>query len=184
MKAYAIFISSPCIVLHAMLHSQSCRLHKQPCCYSGRLFSSLFGSHDHHPQAGSPRSHGEQPVSSPAAESGSHHTQAVATGTRSVVADMGRSRQQGSEGVGNNESMAGTDADLHTARQAQREALQAEQESLSDSHQSLMQVRESLQRQQPSTFLTVAITQAVCSVWVLVCLPFSLLLSWSELLAA
>lgn len=66
---------------------------------------------------------------------------------------MGRSRQQGPEGVGDDESMAESDADLHTARQAQREALQAEQESLSDSRRSLMQVRESLQHQQPGTFL-------------------------------
>ncbi len=75
---------------------------------------------------------------------------------------MGESRQQGSEGVGDDdESMAESDADLHTARQAQREALQAEQDSLSDSRHSLMQVRESLQRQQPGTFLTIAISQAV-----------------------
>ena len=160
-----------------MLHSQSCRLYKQPSCCSGRLFSSLFGSHDHHPQAESLRSHDEQPVSSLAADSASHNAQAAGTGTRSVVPDMGRSRQQGAEGVGDDESMAESDADLHTARQAQREALQAEQESLSDSHQRLMQVRESLQHQQPGTFLTIAISQAVCCVlvavtlWRFVCLP-------------
>ena len=136
-----------------MLHSQSGRLYKKTRCCSGRLFSSLFGSHDNHSQADSPRPHGEQPVSSPAAESASHHTQATGTDTRSVAPDMGRSRQQGPEGVGDDESMAESDADLHTARQAQREALQAEQESLSDSRRSLMQVRESLQHQQPGTFL-------------------------------
>ncbi len=179
MKAYAVVIHSPFIVLHAVLHSQSCRLYKQPCCYSGRLFSSLFGSH-HHSQAESPRSHGEQPVSSPAAESAIHDTQAAGTGTRSVVPDMGRSRQQGPEGVGDDESMAGTDADLHTAQQAQREALQAEQQSLSDSRQSLMQVRESLQHQQPGTFLKIAITQAVCSVW----MPVALLSLFAFLLVA
>ncbi|KAL0024653.1 hypothetical protein WJX77_006333 [Trebouxia sp. C0004] len=116
---------------------------------AGRLFSSLFGSHDLHPQAESTRSHGEQPAPSPAAESGSHHTQATGAGTRSVVPDTGRSRQQGPESVGDDESMAETDADLHTAQQAQKDALQVEQESLSDSRQSLVQVRESLQHQQP-----------------------------------
>ena len=149
MKACAIVIHLSVIVLHALLHSQSCRLYKQPCCYSGRLFSSLFGRHDDHPQAESTRSHGEQPVSAPAAESASHHTQATGTDTRFVAPDMEASRQQGSERVGDDESMAESDAVLHTAQQAQREALQAEQESLSDSRHSLMQVRESLQQQQP-----------------------------------
>ncbi len=204
MKAYAGVINLPFIVLHAVMHSQSCSLCKQPCCCSGRLFSSLFGSHDHHPQTESPTSHGEQPVSSPAAESASHHTQAAGTGTRSVASDMGGSRQQGPEGVGDDESMAESDADLRTARQAQREALQAEQESLSDSRQRLMQVRESLQHQQPGTFLpfhhflkgkqrvrdrvlpSQSHRQRVmfgCLLLRQVCLPVSLLLSWSELLA-
>ncbi len=170
MKAYAIVIHLSVIVLHAVLHSQSCRLYKQPCCFSGRLFSSLFGSHDHHPEAESPRSHGEQPVSSRAAESASHHTQATGTDTRSVAPDMGQSRQQGSEGVGDDESMAESDADLHTARQAQREALQAEQESLSDTRQSLMQVRESLQHQQLGAFLRIDCLCTYTFVWMPVAL--------------
>ena len=165
-----------------IIHCAACRaalpvvqLAKQPCCYSGRLFSSLFGSHDHHPQSDSPRSHGKQLASSPAAESASHNTQAAGTGMRYGVPDMEQNRQQGAEGVADDESMAEGDADLHTARQAQREALQAEQEALSDSRQSLMQVRESLQHQQPGTFLHIVHRQWVvhvrCSVeFVCLCL--------------
>lgn len=43
------------------------------------------------------------------------------------------------------ESMADTDAELHSARQAQRGALQAEQESLSASRESLVQLKQSMQ---------------------------------------
>ncbi len=157
-------------IRHSLCFMACCTLShagcNQSCCYSGRLFSSLFGSHDHHPKAESPRSHGEQPVSSPAAESASHDTQAAGPGTRSVVADVGRSRQQGPEGVGDDGSMAETGADLHKAQQAQREALQAEQESLSGSRQNLMQVQESVQHQQPGMLRTIAISQAVCCVLV------------------
>ena len=43
--------------------------------------------------------------------------------------------------------MAEADADLHSAQQAQREALQAEQESLQSSRQGLAEVREAMQQQ-------------------------------------
>ncbi len=43
-------------------------------------------------------------------------------------------------------SMAESDADLHTAQQAQREALQAEQESVQSSRQGLQEVREAMQQ--------------------------------------
>lgn len=46
------------------------------------------------------------------------------------------------------ESAAGTRADLSNAQQAQREALQTEQESLQSSQQGLKEVREAMQQQQ------------------------------------
>ena len=55
-------------------------------------------------------------------------------------------QQHGQEQQDLGRSMAESDADLHTAQQAQREALQAEQESLQDSRQGLQEVREAMQQ--------------------------------------
>ena len=55
-------------------------------------------------------------------------------------------KQHGQEQQNLDRSMAESDADLHTAQQAQREVLQAEQESVQSSRQGLQEVREAMQQ--------------------------------------
>lgn len=117
-------------------------------CYAGRIFSSLFGGHTHPQQPEGPPAFAEQP--------GSAHTAGNQAVSRQTAPPDGTPDTE-TEGAGSqpqpqpemhdvDESMAETDAQLHSAQQAQRSALQAEQESLAVSRESLVQLRQSMQQ--------------------------------------
>ena len=116
-------------------------------CYAGRIFSSLFGGHTHPQQPEGPLASADQPGSAHTAgnQAVSHETALPDGMPDTDMEGAGDQPQPQPEMHDVDESMAETDAQLHSAQQAQRGALQAEQESLSASRESLERLRQSMQ---------------------------------------